>query len=370
MKKSMLIINSIIGIIFFLNVGFIGGLSKNNKIVESMIRAMEWQEKNEKYGKGPTDWTNGAYYTGVKRAHQITKNPVFEQAMFQMGKKNNWQTHDRFYHADDIVISSAYLHLKKNGHKEVDLSPTDQWIKKHLYDQHPWKTGKNQGMEKILWWWCDALFMAPPVIAEYSVMKNQPEYLDKMHEYYLESYNYLFDQEEKLFYRDNRYFIRGNENDFKEPNGKKMFWSRGNGWVFAGLALLIDELPEDFKYRGFYIDLYKTMAKRIMELQPKDGLWRTSLLCPEKFPDGEASGSGFHIFALAWGINNGIIEKKIYLPAVKKGWNALMKCQQPNGMIGYVQAIGSEPKPATKDSWFNFGTGAYLLAGSEILKMK
>lgn len=37
---------------------------------------------------------------------------------------------------------------------------------------------------------------------------------------------------------------------------------------------------------------------------------------------------------------------------------------------GRVQNIGASPEPADADSWQNFGTGAFLLAGSEILKLE
>jgi unsaturated rhamnogalacturonyl hydrolase len=340
------------------------------QIETSMVKAMQWQEQHEKFGKGPTDWTNGAYYTGVMRAHMATKNPLFEKAMVDMGRRLKWKTHDRYFHADDIAISAAYIYLKKLGNKEVDLGPTDAWINDHLNKPHDWKEGKGNSEQKMLWWWCDALFMAPPVLVNYATLKNDNTYLDEMDNYYQQTYAYLFDKDENLFYRDNRFFITGESSDKLEPNGKKVFWSRGNGWVLAGLALILDDMPKNYKHRPFYENLYKTMAARIKELQPQDGLWRTSLLNPEGFEHGEASGSGFYTFALAWGVNQGLLQKETYKPVVEKAWKALANCQQPNGMVGWVQTIGFDPKPADKDSWFNFGTGAFLLAGSEIIKMK
>jgi unsaturated rhamnogalacturonyl hydrolase len=343
----------------------------NKKSIENaMVKAMHWQEQNKKYGKGPTDWTNGAYYTGVMKAHQTTQNPAFKEALLGIGRSNNWNTHDRFFHADDIAISAGYIYLHSLGEKEANLAATEKWIHEHLYEPQDWKVGKGNAEQKILWWWCDALFMAPPVLVDYSNLKNDPAILDEMHKYYVEAYNYLYDKEEKLFYRDNRFFIRGLATDKRESNGNKVFWSRGNGWVLAGLALILEDMPKSYKHRSFYENLFKTMASRIKELQPADGLWRTSLLAPENFLNGEASGSGFYTFALAWGINNGLLKASAYKPAVQKAWKALSACQQENGMVGWVQAIGFDPKPADKDSWFNFGTGAFILAGSEVSKMK
>jgi rhamnogalacturonyl hydrolase YesR len=128
-------------------------------------------------------------------------------------------------------------------------------------------------------------------------------------------------------------------------------------------------MPKDYKHRPFYVNLYQEMAGKILEIQPENGLWHTSLLSPESYSHGEVSGSGFHTFALAWGINNGLLEASKYKPAVTKAWKALAESQHENGMIGWVQNIGAFPEPASKDSWQNFGTGAYLMAGSEILKL-
>ena len=343
----------------------------HNSIETKMVKAMQWQEANPIHAKAPTDWTNGAYYTGVSRAHKTTKNLIFLQALKDMGQRNNWQTWERFYHADDVTISYAYTYLATLG-EEVNLAPTRQFITDHFHKPHPWKDGTAKPAEKkILWWWCDALFMAPPVITLLAKHEGREvEYLEEMHRYFQETYDLLYDQEENLFARDTRYQWTGSATDKKEPNGKKIFWSRGNGWVLGGLALLLDELPKVDKRRSFYEQLFKEMAQKIAEIQPKDGLWRTSLLAPEAYDHGEVSGSGFYTFALTWGINNGLLDKNSYQPVVLKAWKALEACQQSNGKVGWVQNIGAEPKPATKDSWQNYGTGAFLLAGSEILKLK
>lgn len=339
-------------------------------IKESMVMALKWQEANPIFSQDPTDWTNGAYYTGVTRAHQVTKDQVYLNALTQMGIRNGWKPWERFYHADDLVICYSYLYLNSLGVDGVDLQPTDSIIQDHLYKPHPWREGIEDKDQKILWWWCDALFMAPPMLTTYSNLKNDKTYLDEMHKYYMETYDLLYDQEEKLFARDIRFVWKGDSTDVKEANGNKVFWSRGNGWVLGGLALILDDMPADYEHRQFYEDLFMEMSVRIKEIQHEDGLWRTSLLSPESFNHGEVSGSGFYTFALAWGINNGMLDKDSYEPVVRKAWKALTACQQGNGKVGWVQNIGYDPRPADKDSWQNYGTGAFLLAGSEILKLK
>jgi len=342
------------------------------EIKASMIKALEWQEAHPIIAIAPTDWTNGAYYTGVARAHKTTRDMMYMAALKNQGYWNNWNTFKRLYHADDVAISYSYLYVDMtDGRKNfVDLEPTKKFLDAHLYEDNNWKEGTDKSKEDktILWWWCDALFMAPPVINLYAKQTEQPKYLDDMHKFYMETYNRLYDKEEKLFARDMRFVWQGDD-DRKEPNGKKVFWSRGNGWVIGGLALLLDDMPKDYEHRDFYVNLYKEMAAKMLAIQPEDGLWRTSLLSPESYDHGEVSGSGFHTFALAWGINNGLLDKK-HTPAVKKAWKAMAACQHEDGRVGWVQNIGAFPEPASADSWQNFGTGAFLLAGSEILKLE
>ena len=354
-------------------------ITKSGTTHQAMLKAMQWQEANPIFAKAPTDWTNGAYYVGVVKAHEATKNMEYLGALKSMAIRNSWKPWERFYHADDMNICYSYLYLNTLGETNVNLAPTSAIIKDHLYKPYAWKNGENPNLkgsketeikEKILWWWCDALFMAPPVIINYSKQMKDPSYLKEMDKYYAEAYELLYDKKAHLFSRDARFLLTGKPNDIKEKNGEKVFWSRGNGWVLAGLALMLTDLPKDYPTRKFYENLFIEMAEQIKILQPTDGLWRTSLLSPESFDHGEVSGSGFFTFALAWGINNGILNKEIYTPVVLKAWKAILACQQENGKVGWVQNIGANPMPAGANSWQNFGTGAFLMAGSEIIKLK
>jgi unsaturated rhamnogalacturonyl hydrolase len=339
--------------------------SQANSITKAaMLKALEWQEAHPIVEKSPMDWTNGAYYTGVAKAHESTKNPQYLNALKGMAVKNDWQTYIRINSADDVAISYAYLYLKSIGDKDANLKPTEDFIKKHLAYQ------ETQKREKPLWWWCDALFMAPPVLTKLAKINNNPILLDEMYKNYKETYDLLYDKEEHLFARDNRFLWTGASTDKKEKNGKKIFWSRGNGWVLGGLALILEDMPKNYVHRPFFEQLFKEMSVKIKDLQQADGMWTTSLLSPESYDHTETSGSGFFTFGIAWGINNGLLNPSEFTPVVAKAWPALLKIQKADGMIGFVQNIGFDPRPATAESWQNYGTGAFLLAGSEVLKIK
>ncbi|MEI6244614.1 MAG: glycoside hydrolase family 88 protein, partial [Acidobacteriota bacterium] len=173
------------------------------------------------------------------------------------------------------------------------------------------------------------------------------------------------------FSRDDTYLINAAGDGKREANGRRVFWSRGNGWVMGGLVRLLKELPANYPKRAFYVSLYKEMAARVIQLQQPDGLWRSSLLDPDAYPGGEASGSGFYTYALAWGINTGVLDAKTYAPAVRKAWTGMTSLLQPDGHVGWVQPIGQDPRrDFSPESWEVYGTGAFLLAGSEVIKLK
>jgi rhamnogalacturonyl hydrolase YesR len=214
------------------------------------------------------------------------------------------------------------------------------------------------------WSWCDALFMAPPVWAALSAATGDPKYLDYMDQEWWSTAGHLYDKEEQLYFRDSNFF------DKRESNGKKVFWGRGNGWVLAGLARVLEVMPKDYPTRAKYEKLFQGMAAKIASLQQGDGLWRASLLDPDRYPVKETSASGFYCYGLAWGINQGLLDRKTYLPKVIHAWDALTACVHPDGKLGNVQPIGADPQKVTDDMTEVYGVGAFLLAGTEMLKLE
>lgn len=333
-------------------------------IKRTMLNVVDWQLKNPKHKT--TDWTNGAFYAGVFAAYQTTKSPVILDSLMAMGERTGWQPGNRYDHADDIAICQTYINLYRIKKDRRMIQPTIDTVQK--MSRMPGREVKNHG---ITWWWCDALFMAPPVLGQLAKTLKDPAYLELNDSLFRQTYKLLYNEDEHLFARDASYLWNAAGEGKRENNGKKLFWSRGNGWVMGGLVLLLQELPANHPSRSWYINLYKQMSSRLLSLQQADGLWRASLLDPEAYPGGEGSGSGFDCYAMAWGINQGILDKKTYLPAVQKAWVGLNTLVSPEGRVGWVQPIGADPRRNfTADSWEVYGTGAYLLAGSEVIKIK
>lgn len=336
---------------------------KAKNIKNTMLKVTEWQLKNPKHEGW--HWTNGAFYAGVFAAYETTKAKWIMDSMMAMGERNKWNTGPRYDHADDIAISQTYIdiyRLKKD--RRMIQATIDSVLK---MSKVPGKEIKKHG---IAWWWCDALFMGPPTLIKLGKTLKEPLYYDLNDRLFKECYDLLYNKEEKLFARDASYLVNEKGEGKLEANGKKLFWSRGNGWVMGGLVRILKELPKTHPQRKFYLTLYKEMAEKLLSLQQTDGLWRSSLLDPAAYPGGEGSGTGFNCYAMAWGVNNGILNKTKYRQSVKKAWIGLNTLITPEGKVGWVQPIGADPRRNfNAESWEVYGAGAYLLAGSEVMKM-
>ncbi len=337
---------------------------RESYIKKTMKKALDWQLKHPKHQL--YDWTNGAFYAGVFAAYETTQSPKIWKAMYEMGEANEWKPGPRLHHADDHAICQTYIDMYRISGEKKMIEPFQETFEKFINTPY-----KAKGIHEITWWWCDALFMAPPAFVKMGVTFQDDTYFEWNDKLWKECYDLLWDKEHHLYARDMSY--KWNEPGIeakKEANGKKIFWSRGNGWVMGGLVRVLSELPADYSNRDFYVTNFREMAESILALQQEDGLWRASLLDPASYPGGEASGSGFYTYALAWGINNGLLDREKYLPAVEKAWIGLNSLIQPDGHVGWCQPIGADPKKNFKaESWEVYGTGAFLLAGSEVIKL-
>ena len=334
------------------------------KELDLIEKVAVWQINHPKHH--PLDWTNGAFYAGLFAAWETTKSPHIYKAMMDIGTKQEWKPYKRWFHADDIAVCQTYIDLYNLEKRPEMIQATIDTLNKFINNPYPTK----RSFDIIKFWWCDALFMAPPVFVKLAKATGNNDYLKYNDVYYKECYDLLYNKEEKLFARDLNYVIKGDGKDRREKNGKRIFWSRGNGWVMGGLALILSDLPTDYPHRTFYENLFKEMAGRVVSLQQPDGLWRASLLDPGSYPGGEVSGSGFFCYALAWGINNNLLDKS-YCPTVEKAWTALKKCVNEEGRVGWVQPIGADPRANfSENSWEVYGAGAFLLAATEVMKLK
>lgn len=334
-------------------------------ILAVMERAADWQLAHPAKWK-PHEWHNGALYTGLMALAGVSESPRFRAALVAVGEQQQWQLGPRLYHADDHCIGQMYAGLffqdgdaRKLGpmRERFDYILANRPVNSLKFDR------KTNPKSQERWSWCDALFMSPPAWLRLWKATGDTRYLDFAVEEWWVTSDYLYDKAEHLYFRDSTLFEQ------REKNGRKIFWSRGNGWVMGGLVRMLELLPADHPSRPRFVAQFREMADKILTCQQADGFWRSSLLDPESYPMQETSGTGFHCYALAWGVNQGLLDRAKFEASARRAWAALAGCVNADGKLTHVQPVGSTPVTFDPESSEPFGVGAFLLAGSEVLRL-
>lgn len=309
------------------------------------------------------NWVSAAFYTGLTRLTRVSDRSGGSQFLkevaehFNYGLRGAGSDHSRL-DADEIAIGETYEELYARSGEPGLVAP----LRERLDWTLPYLTAEP-APQRLTWWWCDALFMAPPVMARMSAQTGDMAYIDAMDRQWWRTYAALWSADHGLYYRDARFAAR------RSPSGKPVFWSRGNGWVMGGLARVLESMPANYPSRGRYIATMQAMAASLVRLQQADGSWPASLLDPAAPAGPESTGTAFFVYGLAWGINHGILDRAEYLPAVLRGWSALAGMVQADGLPGFAQRAGDQPWPTRPEDHALYGTGAFLLAGLEVMRL-
>jgi len=377
-KYSKLTINiCLLGAIFFSFSNLSAQTVSSSKTMESMVMANKYfMEKWPDVGKTiitererPSNiWTRGVYYEGLMALYKLNPDASYLNYAVSWGEFHKWGLRDgiKTRNGDNQCCGQTY----------IDLYMMDRYKEERIKDIKACIDNMLATDKVDDWNWIDAMQMAMPVFARLGTIYKDNRYFDRMHEMYLftklkHGTNGLYSPEDHLWWRDKDFVP-----PYKEPNGEDCYWSRGNGWVVAALVRTMDFLPKNSKYRKEYITTLKEMFEALVPLQREDGFWNVSLKDPTHFGGKEVTGTALFVYGMAWGINEGVISKKTYLPVVIKAWNALVtESVHPNGFLGYVQGTGKEPKDSQPVGYDNvpnfedFGLGCFLLAGSEVYKL-
>lgn len=313
-------------------------------------------------------WTRGVYYEGLMALYSIYPKENYYQYTYDWASYHNWNMRNgcTTRNADDHCCGQIYIDMYR-------ISPQSPDMIKNIKASMDMLVNTPQVDD---WTWIDAIQMAMPVLAKLGKLTGEQKYYDKMWEMYAYTRNTLngglYNQKEGLWWRDADFMP-----PYKEPNGKNCYWSRGNGWVYAALVRVLDEIPNNEKHYRAYLKDFLAMSKALKAIQREDGFWNVSLHDPGHYGGKETTGTSLFVYGMAWGINNNILSAEEYLPIVIKAWNAMVtEAVHPNGFLGYVQGTGKEPKdgqPVTYDSvpdFEDYGVGCFLLAGTEVYKLK
>lgn len=312
-------------------------------------------------------WTRAVYYEGLMALYEINPKDEYYDYALDWGKYHGWNlrrgdTYTR--NADNQCAGQTYIDLYVINQEPERV----KYIK--LSIDSMMKTSKIDD-----WDWIDALQMAMPVFAKLGNLYSDEAYFDRMYAMYITTKDSiaggLYSYEDHLWWRDSSF-----KPPYSEPNGQNCYWSRGNGWVLAALVRVLEQLPDDSKYRQELEQTYTEMAEALLKVQRDDGFWNVSLHDPENFGGKESTGTALFVYGMAWGVNQGILEKEQYDTAIKTAWTVLLNdALHKDGFLGYVQGTGSGPadgQPVGYDhqpDFEDYGLGCFLLAGSEVYKM-
>ncbi len=322
-------------------------------------------------------WDVAAYHTGNMEAYRLLGTARW------LDYSSRWASHNLWQGAREKDPSKWKYKTYGEGHDFVLFGDWQICFQTYIdmYEMNPDHYKIARALEVMdyevrqpqcdFWWWADALYMVMPVFAKLYKVTGDVKYLDKLSDNFRWADNLMYDKEEQLYYRDAKYIYPKVKTACNEG---KSFWARGDGWVLAGLAKVLADMPEDYKHRAFFLKRFRELAEGVARVQRPGGYWSRSMLCEEDAPGPETSGTAFFTYGLLWGVNHDLLDRSTYLPVIEKAWKYLTTVAlQSDGSVGFVQPIGEKPDPTkTVDahSQANFGVGAFLLAACEHLRFE
>jgi len=340
--------------------------SMNPSAVHAAMRKVADWELNRAQPYLTQNWTWSVLDTGFMAASRALGDPKYRNAMLAIAERFRWELGvedpaDRGWpDNNDQALAQTYLELYLLDSSPEKIAPTQKAFDTLFTAEMP---PAPEGQFPIWWQWCDTLFMGPPAWARLAAITHDPRYLDYLNKRWWET-SALYDPQYHLFYRDKTFI------GLKNPAGKPVFWSRGNGWVMGGLARTLEYMPESYPDRGKYEAQLREMAAEFAAIQdPNDGLWHSDLLDAADYPEPEISGSSLITLGLAWGVNNGVLDRATYTPVVARAWRGMIDQIYADGRLGNIQQTGGAPNYYLAGSSYNFGVGGFLLAGEQVAKL-
>ena len=351
--------------------------------IKDVIRKVNtyWQTNNP--AEVRSFWDNAAYHTGNMEVYKLFSEEGGkrkEEGEQMLDYSIRWAEHNQWKGATEP--NPANWKYKQYG-EGMDYVLFGDWqicfqTYIDLYNLQPDEKKVARAKEVMgyeadskandYWWWADALYMVMPVMTKMYKLTGDTKYLRKLYENICYSDSIMLDKETGLYFRDGKYVYPKHQT----ANGKKDFWARGDGWVLAGLAKVLQDMPETYVRQPFFFEKYVNLARGVKKLQQPEGHWTRSMMDPRQAPGYETSGTAFFCYGLLWGVNNGYLSKKEFGATIDKAWNYLITIAlQEDGKIGYVQPIGERAIPGQTvdaNSQANFGVGAFLLAACEYVR--
>jgi unsaturated rhamnogalacturonyl hydrolase len=308
---------------------------------------------------GGYDWIYGTFCTGYMAIYATTGERSYLDKLVNWGKGIAWKPGDGnpyTTNADNQCCCQTYCEAYLAEPIPANVNRYGIW--KADWDSIAVK-GNPRG--RTLWSWEDALFMAPAAVSMLGKITGDTRYYDTLSAYWWDVADLLYDSTYHLYYRD-----AGSKGS--RYNNLPVFWGRGCGWVAAGYARVLAYMPENYAGRAKHEKQFRDFCGAIFKCQGSDGLWRTDLLSPSRYPAPEMSSTAFYCFAFAWGVNNGLLDRDTFALAAKKAWSGMVRYVTASGSLTNVQAEGTGPA-APGNGTTPYAEGGFMLAGCEMYKL-
>ena len=343
--------------------------------VKKVIRQVNtyWQQNNKPEVR--SFWDNAAYHTGNIEVYKLLGDQQMLDYSIRWAEHNEWKgakeadpakwKYKNYGEGQDYVLFGDWQICFQTY---IDLYNLEARREERVARAKEVMGYEADSKANDYWWWADALYMVMPVMTKMYRLTGDQKYLDKLYQNILYSDSIMLDPETGIYFRDGKYVYPKH----KSANGKKDFWARGDGWVLAGLAKVLQDMPETYVRQPFFVDKYTRLARAVAACQQPQGYWTRSMLDPAHAPGPETSGTAFFTYGMLWGVNHGYLPKREFAPVIARAWKYLTETAlQPSGKVGYVQPIGERAIPGQtvdQNSEANFGVGAFLLAACEYVR--
>ncbi len=338
---------------------------KASEILETINKVNTYFQ--EKLTASSNNWDDAVYHSGNIRAYMYTGNLDFYNYSLEYAKRHHYLVNkgQNTVNGDLYCISQTYIDLYKLKQEDYILADV---IRNADFNAD----GRTD------FGWIDLVYMSLPVFAELSEITKDTKYIDDAYRAYKKARDIMWDEEASLFYRDARFVYDKNKSGTMTPSGKKILWSRGNGWAFAGLAKTLEVLDKNHESYKLYLKDFKAMAESLKGRQREDGTWNANLDDPEHFGGIETSGTVMFMYGYAIGIKKGFLKNDEYFDTLKKAYDGVVKhAISDEGRLLYVQPVSDSPQnyqnyhdeEARKQSTKQYAVGIFVMAACEIMSM-
>lgn len=270
------------------------------------------------------------------------------------------ETGEEFYKKPCLEVAEWLMHeaaRTENGGL-AHSGPNDNWSRNRGKGL---KNEKNQNEQMLTWdgqLWADTLYMAVIFLAEAGVKFGNKQYVAEAWKQVQLHADCIQDK--------NGLCYHGYSDSLKSTRG--VLWGRGNSWISACIVELCGLTVEA---DPGVLDVFHKQMEALVKVQDENGLWHTVLDEPASYC--ETSASAGIVYGMMKGIRLGVLPES-YMPAVKRGFEAVVKMIAVDGMVtGVSQGTGIRE---TKESYMGvptvkimtWGQGLALLMMAEAIQ--